>query len=258
MITTRRSRTIPLVLSVLAAVSMTSARPAHAQPRFEWPEKPKNLKVLPKDIGKDSLRTTMVGFTRALGVRCSFCHVGQEGQPLTTYDFPSDMNPMKKIARKMVKMVRDVKSDLKGIKFPEHERVDFGCVTCHRGRPRPLTLAEELTIVYEKSGIDSTAAAYKSLRGRFYGRGAYDFGEESLNAFGRSLLARGRQEDAFAIFRLNVEQNPTAGAYVGLGDAYMAAGQTDMAVQNYKKALELDPMNHEAEQKLRQSSGGSK
>ena len=32
----------------------------------------------------------MPGFTRALGVRCSYCHVGEEGESLSTYDFASD------------------------------------------------------------------------------------------------------------------------------------------------------------------------
>src|SRR5215813_630156 len=64
-----------------------------AQDTWTWPEKPKNLQVLPKDWPGTRLRPVMVGFTRALGVRCSYCHKGEEGKPLSTYDFVSDDNP---------------------------------------------------------------------------------------------------------------------------------------------------------------------
>jgi tetratricopeptide (TPR) repeat protein len=46
------------------------------------PDKFTNLQVLPKDLGKRELLETMKNFTRALGVRCQFCHIGEEGKPL--------------------------------------------------------------------------------------------------------------------------------------------------------------------------------
>ena len=51
-----------------------SSLPVRAQDTWTWPEKPKNLQVLPKDWPGSRLRPVMVGFTRALGVRCSYCH----------------------------------------------------------------------------------------------------------------------------------------------------------------------------------------
>ena len=45
--------------------------PATAQ----FPDKFRNLKVLPKDISKHELESTMRGFAFALGVRCDHCHV---------------------------------------------------------------------------------------------------------------------------------------------------------------------------------------
>ncbi len=66
-----------------------------AQDTWNWPEKPKNLLVLPKDWPGTRLRPVMIGFTRALGVRCSYCHKGKEGNTLNTYDFAYDDNPNK-------------------------------------------------------------------------------------------------------------------------------------------------------------------
>src|SRR5258705_5907022 len=252
-----RAASIVRVVFVLAAAA--SVRPVNAQPRFEWPDRAKNLKVLPKDMPKEKLQETMVGFTRALGVRCPFCHVGQEGQPLTTFDFVSDAKPTKDAARGMMKMVRSINKDLHKMKIPEPNRVEVQCITCHRGRPRPMTLGAELADVYEKAGIDSTVARYTLLRDRFYGAGSYDFSDRSLNELGASLMAKGRQDDAIRIFQLNVQQNPNSSfAYSSLADAYAAAGQKDLAVQNYEKAVQLEPRNREAEQKLKELRGQGK
>ena len=259
MILGHRVRFASTVLAMIAVVAVISARAAGAQPRFEWPDRAKNLKVLPKGTSKEQLSATMIGFTRALGVRCPFCHVGQEGQPLTTFDFVSDQKPEKDIARGMVKMVRGVNHDLKKMKFEQGNQIEVQCITCHRGRPRPMSLTEELARVYEKAGIDSTVARYSMLRERFYGAGSYDFGERSLTDLGAAMMAKGRREDAIRIFQLNAQQNSSSSfAYSSLADAYAAAGQKDLAIQNYEKAIQLEPRNHEAEQKLRELRGESK
>ena len=256
MILGTRVRTACFVIAVIALHSTSAVRAARAQARFEWPERAKNLKVLPKDTPKEKLTATMVGFTRSLGVRCPFCHVGQEGQPLTTFDFVSDKKPEKDVARGMMRMVRDVNKDLGKMKIPGPSRVEVQCITCHRGRPRPLTLADELSGVYETAGIDSTVARYNLLHDRFYGAGSYDFTERSLNEFGASLMAKGKNEDAVRIFQLNVQQNPNSSpAYSSLADAYAAAGQKDLAIQNYEKAVQLEPRNRDAEEKLKKLRG---
>ncbi|HYR51494.1 MAG TPA: c-type cytochrome [Candidatus Dormibacteraeota bacterium] len=240
--------------TVLILLTLTGvlARTGQAQPRFEWPDRAKNLKVLPKDLAKEKLQATMVGFTRSLGVRCPFCHVGQEGQPLTTFDFASDQKPMKQVARGMMKLVKKTNEDIRKMNIPEPRHVEVQCVTCHRGRPRPFTLADDLAYVYGSAGIDSTVARYTMLRERFYGAGSYDFSERSLNEFGSNLLVEGHPADAVRIFQLNVEQNPNSSfAYASLGDAYAASGQKEPAIQAYEKAVQLDPRNREADQKLK-------
>lgn len=149
--------------------------------------------------------------------------------------------------------------DLHKIKFTEPKRVEVACVTCHRGRPRPLTLADELAEVYGAAGIDSTVARYTMLRERFYGAGSYDFSERSLSEFGATLLAQGHPNDAIRVFRLNVDQNPNSSfAYSSLADAYAAAGQKDLAIQSYEKAIQLEPRNRDAEQKLKELRGDGK
>jgi hypothetical protein len=76
--------------------------------RAQIPEKFENLKVLPADITRPQLLQVMRGFALGLGVRCQFCHVGEEGQPLSTFDFKSDEKPTKRTARVMLRMVHDI------------------------------------------------------------------------------------------------------------------------------------------------------
>jgi len=252
-----RVLSMPRVALLVFLVALTPVA-GHAQ-QFEWPEKAKNLRVLPKNISKDDLRTTMVGYARALGVRCQFCHVGEEGKPLTTFDFASDNNPMKGVARGMVKMVGGVQEDLHKIKFQEQDRVRVGCITCHHGKPRPVTLVDELRRVYVTSGIDSTLARYMSLRIRYYGRDAYDFGEGSLSDLSSELLDMGRYDDAIRLLKLNLDQYPQSSrSYDALGEAYQKAGKKDEAIQASRKALELDPRNHNAEERLKELGADAK
>ena len=99
------SLTVRLV-AVSCLILLCTVR-GRAQDTWTWPEKPKNLQVLPKDWPGTRLRPVMVGFSRALGVRCSYCHKGEEGKPLSTYDFASDDNPNKNRAREMLRMLNE-------------------------------------------------------------------------------------------------------------------------------------------------------
>ncbi|UCH10767.1 MAG: c-type cytochrome [Fidelibacterota bacterium] len=96
-----------------------------------------NLQVLPQDIPREQLSSLMKGFTQALGVRCSFCHVG-EGDDLSTYDFPSDKKPSKAQARVMLGMVDHINREfLPNVAHDEYHSPEVTCMTCHRGKVNP-------------------------------------------------------------------------------------------------------------------------
>ena len=97
----------------------------------------KNLQVFPKDITQPQLLGNMKGFAQALGVRCIHCHVGTEGQPLSTFDFASDAKKEKLVARKMLVMVHRINEQDFGVK--DFKDVKVTCFTCHRGSTKPLT-----------------------------------------------------------------------------------------------------------------------
>lgn len=229
---------------------------AHAQ-RFQWPEKAENLQVLAKDTSGQDLRAVMRGFTRSLGVRCNDCHVGERSQPISTYDFASDANPRKDVAREMLRMLASIDDHLARIEPTEDRRVEVGCYTCHRGRLRPATLVEELGTTYHADGIAAAIAQYRSLRAEFRDRGAYDFSIESLNQFGYELLPTDA-EGAVAVFTLNTEMFPeSANAWDSLGEAHAAAGRPEVAVLFYERSLTLDPANENALEMIRKLRGAS-
>jgi len=81
----------------------------------------KNVQVL--DVPAPELIDAMISYTRALGVRCDFCHV--QGH------FDQDTKPEKKMARKMIAMTQGINRDT----FGGTQRV--ACWTCHRGQHEP-------------------------------------------------------------------------------------------------------------------------
>ncbi len=193
---------------LLAVAALAAAAAAVAQDEWHWPEKGKNFQVFPRDFPPQKLAAVMKGFTRALGVRCTYCHVGEEGKPLGTYDFVSDDKPNKNRAREMYRMLGDINGHLKKIEPSGDKRVNMWCHTCHEGRPRPATLEEELGTSYRKSGVSAAVARYRELRERYYGKGGYNFGETSLKAFGQELQDLKDNEGALAVWHLNATEFP--------------------------------------------------
>lgn len=224
---------------------------------FEWPEEPENLTVLEGFTGRQ-LAPVMRGFSRALGVRCSYCHVGEEGEPLETYDFVSDDNEKKRTARTMLRMLGVINDTLTSIDWGTEGRVNMWCHTCHRGRPRPMTLAEELGEIYGAEGdAEALLSHYEDLRERFYGSGSYGFGPNELNEVGYAALGAGDIDGAILIFERNLEAHPEDGnLHDSLGEGYLARGDTARAINSYERAVELEPRNRNAAEVLEKLRSG--
>jgi len=84
---------------------------------------------------------------------------------------------------------------------------------------------------------------------------AYDFNAQDLIGLGYDLLHAKQDTDAIEIFKLSVDADPTYyNTWDSLADAYFDHGDKDLAIQNYKKALELNPKDANAVAKLKQLS----
>lgn len=131
------------------------------------------------------------------------------------------------------------------------KRVNMWCHTCHRGRPRPMTLAEEMGETYRLSGRQAALDHYVSLRKNYYGTGAYKFGESALNGFGYEVLQDGDVPGAIAVFELNAKEYPkSANVWDSLAEGYLKSGNLAKAKKYYKKSLKLNPDNQNARNML--------
>jgi len=88
----------------------------------------KNIKIMKGFEAIRLLRIMEHGFSPALGVKCTYCHVKDE--------WDKDKKAEKKTARKMWKLVGEFNSMLRE---NIDEKASINCYTCHRGDITPAT-----------------------------------------------------------------------------------------------------------------------
>jgi tetratricopeptide (TPR) repeat protein len=104
-------------------------------------------------------------------------------------------------------------------------------------------------------GISTALSQYHELKATRADE--YDFREVQLNLLGYGLIERSMVDEAIEIFKLNVEAYPEAfNTYDSLGEAYMIMGEKDLALENLRKSLELNPDNTHAEELIQQLDDG--
>lgn len=227
--------------------------PLSGQAPGKWPpDSLINLRVIPKSTPVMQVVGMMRNITGDLGVRCQFCHVGEEGQPLEQFDFASDQKRTKAVARQMMLMVREINGRLDTLPERPTPLLQVTCATCHRGTSRPVPLFTLMVETSQAAGADSAIAAYRTLRRRYYGRDAFDFGEPSLNIAAFRLGQAKRYDEAFAMLRLNEEFFPaSSGMYVFRGNINLMRGDTAAAETAFREAIRRDSTNNEARGRLR-------
>ena len=225
----------------------------HAQGRFP-PDSLRNIKVLPATMTPRDVIGVMRGFAGALGVRCQYCHVGQEGQDLSTFNFASDDKAQKNTARIMIQMVQAINAQhLSQIQQRQNPPVEVQCMTCHRGVPIPRPLGDIISQTASTAGLDSAVKTYRNLRERYYGRSSYDFGEFTLIQATQGLQRDRKFDEAMGLLRLNAEFFPQSSqTQTGMGEVFLARGDTANAVSSYRAALQINQNDGGARQRLRQ------
>jgi hypothetical protein len=241
----RLLRVAPLLFACSVAAT------AQAPGKFP-PDSLVNTKVIPHNTPVTQVLGLMRNISGDLGVRCQFCHVGKEGQPLTQFDFASDDKRTKLVARQMMLMLQEINRRLDTIPARPTPGLQATCATCHRGLSRPMPLSTAMVETATASGADSAIRAYRALRARYYGRDAYDFGETSLNTAAFRLARAGKFEEALALLKLNEEQFPgSSGTYVFRGNISLMRGDTAAAAAAFREAVRRDSTNNEARGRLR-------
>jgi tetratricopeptide (TPR) repeat protein len=117
-------------------------------------------------------------------------------------------------------------------------------------RVEDLRISDILHKAYVQKGLDAALVEYHELQKRHADYMAID--EYLLNGRGHQLLDANRVSEAIALFRINVAVFPASwNAYDSLGEAYLKAHETELAIQNYRRSLALNPENDNAYQVLR-------
>lgn len=214
-----------------------------------------NVKVIPKTTPVIQVVGMMRNIAGDLGVRCHFCHVGEEGMPLARFDFAKDEKRTKAVARQMMRMVEEINRRIDTLPHGtdhEHKAVQVTCATCHRGVSRPMPLFQIISDAATVAGADSAIRLYRSLRQRYHGRDAYDFGELSLSIAAFRLGRAKKFDEAFAILLLNEELFPASSRMaVFRGNISLMKGDTAAAEAGYREAIRRDSTNGEARGRLR-------
>jgi CubicO group peptidase (beta-lactamase class C family) len=116
--------------------------------------------------------------------------------------------------------------------------------------PPKISIVSALDKTIAEKGIAAGIAQYRDLKAKQ--PATYDFAEPELNRLGYQLLRNGKPKEAIEIFKLNVEAYPQGfNAYDSLAEAYMTINERELAIQNYKKSLELNPNNTNATEILK-------
>lgn len=103
---------------------------------------------------------------------------------------------------------------------------------------------EMLSLAFDKGGVESTIALSKEIKAR-EGDKYEEF--DVLGTIGYDLLDLKREKDAITLFSYLIEVFPKETyAFDYLGEAYLRDKNYEMAMVNFKKALDLDNSNEYA------------
>ncbi|MEO8500801.1 MAG: c-type cytochrome [Vicinamibacteria bacterium] len=226
---------------VVGAIAASPAAPAQAH--AELP--PKNLKVLPQDWSRKQVVEVMKTFTAGLGVRCQYCHVGEEGKPFSEWDFASDKKSSKQRARDMVQLLEEVNRRLGALTnlHGDGSAPLASCATCHHkvARPRPIEDVFEETRGHQ--GLDAAIKEYRGLRTELSASGSYDFTSRPLAQQASRQLQANDAKGAHKVLDLALDLGlDTLMVRLGMVDVALAEGDKGAALVQLDKAAAL-PLN---------------
>lgn len=129
-------KTSLVVFVLVCVVAISSAFTSATDPGY------KNLHILPKNITEKQMDSVMHHFSASLNVGCDFCHIKKEVAGNEDWDWASDKNKHKLVARDMMRMTNKLNDEY----FPYSGKAEnmstiltVTCFTCHNGSKEPET-----------------------------------------------------------------------------------------------------------------------
>ena len=147
-----------------------------------------------------------------------------------------------------------LKHDLQAMEFLKKTPAEVGVpphmmtVDFRAGRGIPATL-DAFRAELGRQGFDQAPAIYAAMVKE---QPDFKLDEGVVIQWAYDLMGENHLPEATALFKLDVQVHPDSwNAYDSLGEAYMKAGQKQLAIDNYKRSLELNPTNEDAKKKLK-------
>jgi cytochrome c-type biogenesis protein CcmH/NrfG len=101
-----------------------------------------------------------------------------------------------------------------------------------------------------RQGFDHAAAVYAAMQ-----KDTPDFklDKSELTEWGERLVNDNAMPEAISLLKFEVQIYPdTSSGHAALAEAYMKSGQKQLAIESFKKALQINPENEDAKQGLKE------
>lgn len=110
-------------------------------------------------------------------------------------------------------------------------------------------IVDTLYKTIHSDGIDKALDLYVQLKDQ---RDVFNFRADQLNVLGYKLLNENKLAASRAVLELNTREHPdNFNTWDSLGEIYMVLGQNDLAIESYKKSLQLYPKNTNAIERIK-------
>jgi tetratricopeptide (TPR) repeat protein len=101
-----------------------------------------------------------------------------------------------------------------------------------------------------RQGFDHASAIYAAMQ---KDNPDFKLDKTALTAWGADLISDNALPEAVNLLKFEVQIYPdTSSGHATLAEAYMKSGQKQLAIENYKKALAINPDNEDAKEKLKE------
>jgi tetratricopeptide (TPR) repeat protein len=100
-----------------------------------------------------------------------------------------------------------------------------------------------------RQGFDHAPDVYAAMQKE---QPSLKLSEDAIDSWSQGLIGDGHYTEAIALCKLRIQIYPeSSSAYGEIAEAYQKSGQKQLAIENYRKAIEKDPANLDAQQKLK-------
>lgn len=132
-------------------------------------------------------------------------------------------------------------------KISDEVRVEYGVETLaeQREKVKRMNKKKLAQLLTDGKTVEEIA---EFIRNEDRNESDYDLSESGINSFGYVLMTQENNKEALVIFRLNTELYPNGfNTYDSYGECLLDLGEKESAIAAYKRSLELNPKNTNAE-----------